>query len=87
MSLEYGDFFDKKLGQITNKFSFSTALKLTGIPPPSADWKLGFGKYKEVIMPAIRESITKAYQKGNTVQQQVNIARLLECFPHAARFQ
>ena len=52
------DLFDKKVGQITVTFSFSTALKPTVIPTPSADWKV-LGKDKDTIVPVVTDS-TKA---------------------------
>ena len=57
------DLFDKKVGQRTDTFSFSTALKPTEIPTPSADWKV-LGKDKDVIVPVVTDSTIKDYQKA-----------------------
>ena len=55
--------FDKKVGQTTVTFSFSTALNTTEIAPPSADWKV-LGKDKDVIAPFVTDSVIKDYQKA-----------------------
>ena len=52
---ECPDLFDKKVGQLTVTFSFSTALKPTEIPTPSADWKV-LGKDNDVIVPVVKDS-------------------------------
>ena len=52
---KYPDLFDKRVGQITVTFSFSTALHPTEIPPPSADWRV-LGKDKDVIAPVLSAS-------------------------------
>ena len=57
------DLFDKKVGQLTVTFSFSTALKPTEIPTPSADWKV-LGNDNDVIVPVVTDSTIEDYQKA-----------------------
>ena len=57
------DLFDKKVKQITVKFSFPTALDPTEIPQPSADWNV-LGKDKEVGAPVVTDSVIQDYQKA-----------------------
>ena len=57
------DLFDKKVGQLTVTFSFSTALKPTEIPTPSADWKV-LGKDNDVIVHVVTDSTIEDYQKA-----------------------
>ena len=57
------ELFDKKVKQITVKFSFPTALVPTEIPQPSADWKV-LGKDKEVGAPVVTDSVIQDYQKA-----------------------
>ena len=57
------ELFDKKVKQITVKFSFPTALDPTEIPQPSADWKV-LKKDKEVGAPVVTDSVIQDYQKA-----------------------
>ena len=60
------ELFEKKVKQITVKFSFSIALDPTEIPQPSADWKV-LGKETQVAAPVVTDSIINDYQKAKYV--------------------
>ena len=78
--------FDKKVGQPTVTFSFSTALKPTEIPTPSADWKV-LGKDKDVIVSVVTYSIMKDYQKAKYAGAKGQYRKAYRMFSSATRFQ
>ena len=50
--------------QITFTFSFSTAVKPTEIPPPSAHWKV-LGQVKDVFVPAVTDRVPESERRGS----------------------
>ena len=80
------DLFDKKMGQLTVTFSFSTALKPREIPTPSVDWNV-LGKDKDGIVPVVTDNIMKDYQKVKYAGAKGQYRKAYRMFSSAARFQ